>query len=147
MLILAGAALALTTGCISTSTNDGAKVVDVDIEPKSYIANLDVGDVPEEGKATVNCLFGFITWGTRGYADDDSVSTTSGINIFKGGATLAKQAAVFEACEAAEADYLLGTTYRFETEDYLIFKTIKCTATGYPAVVTGVKEATPEVEK
>ena len=46
---------------------------------------------------------------------------------------------VYNACEANKADALLGAKYKIDTEDYFVFKKVKCTATGYPGVINGVK--------
>lgn len=139
MLILAGAALALMTGCISANTNDGAIPVDVTVR-KGYIADLDVKDTTVTGEATVNCLFGILTWGVSEYADDAFVKTGSGVSLLKDANDIAKQGATYNACEATKADYLLAAKYRIDIEDYLVFKKIKCTAVGYPGTIKGLKE-------
>lgn len=138
--IFAGVALALMTGCMSTNTNDGATPVSFAVA-KAYTADVDVQKEATQAEATVNCLFGLITWGVSEYADDAFVTSNTGLGLFKDPATVAKQGATYKACDATKADYLLGATYRIDTQDYFIFKTVKCTATGYPATVKGVKEA------
>lgn len=139
MLVLAGAALALMTGCISLNTNDGAIPADITVR-KAYTADIDVKDTPASGEATVNCLFGFITWGVSEYADDAFVQKGPSISLLKSADAVAKQGATYNACEAAKADYLLGAKYRLDTESYIVFKKVKCTATGYPGTIKGVKE-------
>ncbi|MDO5461976.1 MAG: hypothetical protein Q4F99_00605 [bacterium] len=139
MLTLAGVALALMTGCISANTSDGAKAVEFSVE-KAYTADVEVQEAAVSADATVNCLFGFITWGVSGYADEAFKTANPGLSLLKDPNTVAKQGAVYNACEEKKADYLLGATYRIDTEDYFVFKKIKCTATGYPATVKGVKE-------
>lgn len=139
MLILASATLALTTGCISLNTNDGAVPVEVKVQ-KAYTADIAVQDKTTSAEATVNCLFGLITWGVTEYADDAFVTSNASLSLVKDANTVAKQGATYKACKATNADYLLGATYRIDTEDYFVFKKVKCTATGYPATVKGVKE-------
>lgn len=139
VLVLAGAALALMTGCISVNNNDGAIPADITVR-KGYIADIDVQDKAASGEATVNCLFGFITWGVSEYADDAFVKTGPAISLLKNANDVAKQGATYNACEKTKADYLLGAKYRLDTEDYFVFKTVKCTATGYPGTIKGVKE-------
>jgi hypothetical protein len=140
MLLLASAAMALMTGCMSTNTNDGAVAAPITMRNKEYIADVTVQKTAVSGEATANCLFGFITWGVSEYADEAFVKN-SGLGISLGGAdTVVKQGATYQACEAAKADYLLGAKYRIDTSDYFIFKKVKCTATGYPATIKGVKE-------
>lgn len=139
MLVLAGAALALMTGCISVNTNDGAIPADITVR-KGYVADIDVAQQAATGEATVNCLFGLITWGVSNYADDAFVKTGPALTLLTSANDVAKQGATYNACEAAKADYLLGAKYRLDTEDYFVFKTIKCTATGYPGTIKGVKE-------
>lgn len=139
MLILAGIALTLMTGCLSTNTNDGATPVEFKVE-KAYTADVDIQKDATKAEATVNCLFGLITWGVTEYADEAFVSSNSGLGLFKDPMTVAKQGATYKACKDANADALLGATYHIDTEDYFIFKKVKCTAEGYPATIKGVKE-------
>lgn len=145
-LILAGAALALMTGCISVNTNDGAIPADITVR-KGYVADIDVQETAAQGEATVNCLFGLITWGVSEYADDAFVETGLGVTLIKSANDVAKQGATYNACEKAKADYLLGAKYRLDTEDYFVFKTVKCTAIGYPGTIKGVKEVPCPIKK
>ncbi|MBQ9694771.1 MAG: hypothetical protein IJV69_08455 [Kiritimatiellae bacterium] len=138
MLTLAGVTLALMTGCLSVNTNDGAITTDIKIR-KVYTPNIEVQQTAVSGEATVNCLFGFITWGVSEYADDAFVKTGPNIAVFASADEVAKQGATYQACDAAKADYLLGAKYRLDTADYFVFKTVKCTATGYPGTIKGVK--------
>jgi hypothetical protein len=139
MLILAGVALALMTGCAAVNTNDGAIPANIKIQ-KTYTPDIAVKQEKVSGEATVNCLFGLITWGVSEYADDAFVKTGPNISLLKSADEVAKQGATYKACDAAKADYLLGAKYRLDTMDYFVFKTVKCTATGYPGTIKGVKE-------
>lgn len=146
VLVLAGAALALMTGCISVNNNDGAYPAEITVR-KNYIADIDVQETAVQGEATVNCLFGLITWGVSEYADEAFVETGLGVTLIKGANDVAKQGATYKACEAAKADYLLGAKYRIDTEDYFVFKKVKCTATGYPGTIKGVIEVPRTTKK
>lgn len=139
MFILASLALALMTGCASVNTNDGAIPANIKIH-KTYTPDITVQKTAVSGDATVNCLFGLITWGVSEYADDAFVKTGPSISLLKSADEVAKQGATYNACNTAKADYLLGAKYRLDTMDYFVFKTVKCTATGYPGTITGVKE-------
>ena len=85
-------------------------------------------------------LFGCIAWGASSFADDAFSSTSNNpLSLVASPNTLAKQAATYNACEANKADALLGAKYKLDTMDFVVFKTVKCTATGYPGVIKGVK--------
>lgn len=51
----------------------------------------------------------------------------------------AKGAAVFNACESAQADHLLGATFEYRITNYFFYAKVFCTVKGYPAVSKGVK--------
>ena len=148
MLTLASMALlALMTGCAAVNTNDAAVATEV-VVCKTYAPKMDVKKEAVTGVATVNCLFGgLITWGVSNYADDAFIKTGSPVALVANPMTVAKQGATYNACAAADATHLLGATYRVDTEDYIVFKKVKCTATGYPGKVTGIVETKPVTTK
>jgi hypothetical protein len=51
-----------------------------------------------------------------------------------------KNAAVYNACENSRSDMLLATKYQIKETSYIFYKNVSCTVTGFPAVVTDVKE-------
>ena len=142
MLTFAAMVLVVTmTGCMSLNTSDGAISPEV-IVRKTYTPKIELQKAAVTGEATVNSLFGgLITWGVSKYADEAFMTTGSNVSLVANPMKVAQQGATYNACAAADADYLLGATYRVDTEDYIVFKKIKCTAKGYPGKVTGIVEA------
>jgi len=56
---------------------------------------------------------------------------------------MAKSAAVYNACQAYQADRLVGTRYRIKTTNYLLYQKVECQVTGFPATMTGAVEKKP----
>ncbi len=141
MLAFASLALvALMTGCTAVNTNDGAVPTEVVVR-KVYTPSIDVKTTTVSGEATVNSLFGILNWGVTEYADDAFVvRSNTGLSLFTSPNKVAQQGATYKACAANDADYLLGATYRIDTEDYIVYKKVKCVATGYPGTLKGVAE-------
>lgn len=141
-LILVGAACAAVltlTGCFYVNTNDAAVKAQVQVK-KDVTADIQTGQKKVSGKANINCLFGFIIWGTNEFADDAFVcSTNAPFQLFACPATLVKKGATYQACKAAKADYILGAKYRLDTRNYFVFKQYECKVTGYPAYLKGIK--------
>ena len=142
--ILAIAAAAFVfTGCTSVNTSDGATGIP---QPGSchpgYAANFTHKNVRVQGQAQVNVLFGFIAWGTDGFADNSKLSTFS---FLPSPENFAKSAAVYNTCKTNKADTLLGTRYTVTTTDYVVFKTVKCQVAGFPATMVSVTKKNPYV--
>lgn len=51
----------------------------------------------------------------------------------------AKNSALYNACESAPADQLLGTAFEYKITNYLFYSTVECNVKGFPATVKGVK--------
>ena len=129
------------TGCMSTNTNDAAVVAPAKVLEKEFKSDIVTKEAKVSGEANINCLFGFIIWGASSFADDAFVETsTSPFPIrFANPMTLVKQAATYEACKGAKADYILGAKYKVDTKDYFVFKQINCQVVGFPAELVGIK--------
>lgn len=140
-LLIVGAAMMAAvalTGCFSVNTNDAAVKAPVCLK-KQMTPDIKVGLNKVSGEASVNCLFGFITWGVSEYADDAFVCSSSMPLLIADGKTVAKQGATYKACGKSKADYILGAKYRVDTKDYFVFKQIKCKVTGFPGYLKGMK--------
>ena len=141
LLILAAAATALImTGCFATHTNDAAVPVNVDVQAPKFTADVEAGKTAVSGEATVHNVLNLFTWGVGNFADDAFVKT-SGLpfTLIVPADQVAKQGAAYNACDAANADVILAAKYKLEIKDYFVYKAIKCTVTGYPGVIKGVK--------
>ena len=130
------------TGCSSVVTSDGAtKVPLVDSSAPGYTAEFKHSTARVSGSSQLNVLFGVITWGIHGYAENSDIGTFSLRPSFE---NFVKSAAVFNACRANSADILLGTRYTITTTNYFfVFKKIKCEISGFPAYMTGVVKNKP----
>ncbi|MDD4817849.1 MAG: hypothetical protein PHI85_07760 [Victivallaceae bacterium] len=142
-LLFVGSALfasAILSGCATQNTSQGAYAPEVKVE-KSYEAVIQKQDKAVAGDATVNCLFGIFTWGVSNFADDAFVmqQNSNSFSLTMNPADVAKRGATYNACANAKSDMLLGAKYVVDTKDYFVFKTIKCTATGFPGVLQAVK--------
>ena len=93
------------------------------------------------GEATIYSLFGIFTWGVSNFADDSFVmrENNNSFLLTIDPLAVAKQGAVYNACKTANSDMLLGAKYVINTNDYFVFKTINCKATGFPGVLKDVK--------
>lgn len=140
--IVALAALAAgLSACTSINTSDGANVIPVaKIEMPKYQAVVERGKDPLKtitGEASVNVLFGFISWGAgNGIADNSSFSEFE----FLSTTAAAKNAAVYNGCQANNVDVILGGRYEISQTNYFVFKKVNCKVTGFPGKVVDVKE-------
>ncbi|MDD2480214.1 MAG: hypothetical protein PHS31_10020 [Victivallaceae bacterium] len=133
----------LVSGCTSTITSDGAqKIVQPSTFNDDYKAEFQPKDTRVKGNAQINVLFGILSWGANGVAENSNLSSFS---FQPSSANFAKSAAVYEACQRNNADTLIGTRYVLTTTDYIVFKIVKCEVAGYPATMTGVKKLKPFV--
>lgn len=137
-------AVVFITGCSSINTNDGANVVEMsDLVMPLYKPVIQHKTERVAGNAQLHFLgigpFG-ISWGCNSFADN---TTFGGL---AGGFSLdskIKRAAIYNACENSRSDMLLAAKYKITKTDYtwlFLYKNISCTVTGFPAVITDVKE-------
>jgi len=131
-------------GCAVTNTNDAAAASKVAIVPAVYEPVIKHSNQKVEGSAQINVLFGIFTWGTSAYADRTNIEPT----FFFGPNMVAKNAAVYNACQGAKCDMLLNSKYEIRTVDYFVFKTINCKVTGFPGTeVDVIKKDIPAVKE
>ena len=132
---------ALLSGCTSTVTSDGAsQIPEVDTCYPGYHAKFDLKQQRVEGKSQLHVLLGIFAWGDNGFAEN---SDLSGWSFMPSPENYAKSAAVYSACQANQADRLVGTRYWVTTTDYLLYQKVECKVHGFPATMTGVVEKHP----
>ena len=51
----------------------------------------------------------------------------------------AKSSAMYQACETASADQILGATFEYKITDYFFYASVECKAKGFPAKALRVK--------
>ena len=137
--MMMAAVAAVACGCVSVNKNDGgesnlrAKVCKDVIHEKLSVANQ-----PISAQDQVQCLFGFICWGSPATHHADQAEF-SGFGM----RAAAKNGAYANACDAGNCDQLVGTRYKITTEDYFVYA--KCTAevTGFPTKLESVEAVTP----
>ena len=120
------------------NTNDGAKESKYKMIPACYETIIKHESKTVSGSANINCLFGVFTWGASHFADRTALG---GQNSFcKSAVEVAKDAAVYNTCDAAKCDVLLATKYVVTVNDYFVFKQVECKVTGYPAKEIGIEK-------
>lgn len=142
-LIMAASIAAIACGCITHSKNDGG---DADLQPKIVkdivYEKYDVGKAPVTGTEAISYIkLGIYTikWGGTAthFANNAPIGN---IGIFgKTPAQLAMNGAYANACEQGKCDSIVGSRYKIKSEDYFLFGTVTCEASGYPAKLTGVE--------
>ena len=139
-LIVGGFVAAVVCGCASVSVNqnDGANdnlkpPVAKDIVHVKYTVENKTVSASDK----VNCLFGFITWGSTATHVADKAPGGLGLNA------VVKNGAYANACDAAKCDEIVAAHYKVTVEEYFPFFPVFCRAnaeiTGFPAKVTGVE--------
>ena len=144
-LIVGAAVAAIACGCVSVNQNDGGNAcrrpcIAMDIVHEKF--TVDQKTVSAEDN--INCLFGWICWGSSATHHADVVCDGGAqkplLGIFDNkGIKQAKNGAYANACDAAKCDQVVGAKYKVTTKDYFVFKQIKAEITGYPATLTGVE--------
>ena len=133
-LVAAAAVCALACGCISVNQNDGGNDnLKVPVVKDVVHAKYSIGDKEVSARDKMNCLFGFITWGSSASHIADGAS--NGFSL----ADKVKNGAYANACDAGKCDEIVGAHYRVKVDDYFVFATATAEVKGYPAKVTGVE--------
>ncbi len=128
------------TACTTVNTNDGAQEAKYKMAPTVYEAVVKHEAKKVNGTASLNCLFGVFTWGASHFADRAALGERA---FCKSAVDIAKDAAVYNACEAAKCDVLLATKYVVTVDDYVVFKKVECKVTGYPGKEIGIEKKMP----
>ncbi|MBO7147048.1 MAG: hypothetical protein J6W81_04805 [Lentisphaeria bacterium] len=135
LITVAAAVIAMFgTACTVVTTNDAAQESGYVIRPAVYDPIVKHENRKISGSATWHSLFGFINWGLGQYAERTELR-----DIFPNVISLVKQSAVFDACDTNKCDIILGTKYVITVDDYLVYKTVNCTVTGFPGQVVGLE--------
>ena len=136
---LIGAVIAaIACGCISVNQNDGGNACRKPCIAKDIVhEKFTVAAQTVSAQDQLNCLFGFICWGSTATHIADAVCGQR--MLFPDAAAKAKNGAYANACDAANCDQVVGAKYKVTTEDYFVFKKVKAKITGYPATLSGVE--------
>ena len=140
--IMIGAVVAaVACGCVSVNQNDGGNACRRPCIAKDIVhEKFEVSDKTVSAEDNINCLFGWICWGSTATHIADAVcSGTSPLSILPSGIDKAKNGAYANACDAAKCDQIMAAKYKVTTEDYFVFKKFKAEITGYPATLKGVE--------
>ena len=134
-LMIGAAIAAIACGCTTVNRNDGGNSC---LRPRVIKDGMqikyDVGKEKVSGADQVNCLFGFISWGsTASHVCDQS----EGSNFFA--ADKVKNGAYANACDAGKCDQIVAARYTITTDDYFVFKKIKAEVSGFPATAKAVE--------
>lgn len=144
-LIVGLSLAAVACGCVSVNQNDGGNACRRPCIAKDIVhEKFTVGKDPVTASDSINCLFGWICWGSSSTHIADAVCDGSGekpiLGIFDNkGIKQAKNGAYANACDAANCDQIVGAKYKVTTKDYFVFKQINAEVKGYPSTLTGVE--------
>ena len=131
---------AVACGCVSVNQNDGGNACRKPCIAKDIVhEKFTVADTTVSAEDNINCLFGFICWGSSATHIADAVCTGSALSLIPSGMDKAKNGAYANACDAAKCDQIMAAKYKVTTDDYFVFKKYKAEITGYPATLTGVE--------
>lgn len=133
-LMMAATIAAIACGCVSVNQNDGGCACRKPCVAKDIVhEKFTVAPNTVSAQDNINCLFGWICWGSTATHHADAVPFEFG------GRGRAKNGAYANACDAAKCDRIVGAKYKVTTEDYFVFKKIRAEVTGYPVSLTGVE--------
>ncbi len=151
-LMIGAVIAAVACGCISVNQNDGANTCRRPAIARDIVhEKFTVSDTTVSAEDNINCLFGWICWGSSATHIADAVCSGTGakesiFSILPSGIDKAKNGAYANACDAAKCDQIMAARYKVTTEDYFVFKKFKAEITGYPATLTGVELIENKVE-
>ena len=132
-LMIGAVIAAVACGCVSVNKNDGGNSkLKVGVVNDGMHLKYEVGKERVSGSDKVNCLFGFITWGSTGHICDQSESGFGAKDDVKNGAYA-------NACDAAKCDQIVGARYTITKKDYFVFSQLQAEVSGFPARVTSVE--------
>lgn len=135
-LVVAMGVAAILSGCVAVRQNDGGEsnVRPYIVKDKIH-EKYAVGKDKVESADAVNCLFGFIRWGSGATHIADVADCNR--NTLMG---RAKNGAYAIACDKAGCDVIVGTKYRITARNFFfVFQRVKAELSGYPATLTGVE--------
>ena len=144
---VAGLTLALT-GCVSHYRDGGADYLKRpdNVTRAPYYTDFQIAQDKVTGQGKASVLFWLFQFSDGKYCQ---LGSGPDLSIFSQIAEVfsptrraifnAKSSAMYQACESASADQILGATFEYRITDYFFFSTVECTAKGYPATAKGVK--------
>ena len=139
-LMIGAVVAAIACGCVSVNQNDGGNACRKPCIAKDIVhEKFTVADKTVSAEDNINCLFGFICWGSSATHIADAVCTGSSLGLIPSGMDKAKNGAYANACDAAKCDQIMAARYKVTTDDYFVFKKYQAEITGYPATLTGVE--------
>ncbi len=130
-LIAASALAVLACGCITVNKNDGGSscLKPCAVKDKVHL-KYEIAKDRVQATDQLNCLFGFICWGSTAHVADQG-------EFGFGAQAKAKNGAYANACDAAKCDSIAAARYTITTDDYFVFKKVKAEVSGYPVKVVG----------
>ena len=142
-LMVAMALAAVACGCKTINKNDGGDSCLKPATVKDAIhLKYEIGKDRVQAQDQINCLFGWICWGSTAHTADQG-------EFGFGPNAKVKNGAYANACDGAKCDQIAGARYTITTDDYFVFKKVKAEISGFPVkviggeVVDGVKNPLP----
>ncbi len=132
-LMMAMSLAALACGCVSVNKNDGGNSnLKLHTVRDAMHLKYEVGKDRVAGCDQLNCLFGFIYWGSTAHTPDQS-------EFGFGVRARVKDGAYANACDGAKCDQIVAARYKITVDDYFVFQKAKAEVNGFPARVTSVE--------
>ena len=146
--VLCAAVLIVAAGCVTQYRDSGADYLELPVNTSysPYYTEYSVSEKKIFGNGNASMLFGIFSISEGKFCrlkDDPKASFASQMGALLSPTQKAiynaKSAAVYQACERANADQLLGAVFDYKITDCVIFVSVECTVKGYPASVRSVK--------
>ena len=136
MFFLVGLCLVALTGCVTYHAERGAQALEnpTPFEGPNYRTEWSISEQRVTAQGFSRIWLGFLVSAETKYTEAPGEHFT--LSASERAIQYAKAAATYEACDQTNADALLGISYRYKVTNYLIFTTVSCEATGFPASVT-----------
>lgn len=135
------AAVATMTGCASSKITGGGQYAGIP-QPKPEEYKLIYEHKPElvTGKAHVVRVLGF-TFGDKAPTLLNQRGDPGFLSFFgEGGEVKAQNAALYNACQKANADVVLAARYKIEKTGFVIGGVYDCEIKGFPANLKGIEK-------
>lgn len=134
-----GLATLALAGCTSYYTERGAQsqVDPYPTLPPGYRTEWNVAEQRTKAEGSARVWFWFFTSGDPKHAEVPGLNMPffpSDRAIYR-----AKAAATYNACEQANADALLGVSYKYTVTNYFFTSKVECEVVGFPATITALK--------
>jgi len=138
----------VSTGCSVRSSKEFSSPLDAGSVRAEFAADIAVGG-KISGESTATTLFGFITLGDNKFAEGITYGSASSAALqsplagILGGMDSTgpvKNAAAYDAVTKSSADVIIAPKYVLDIQDYIIWKEVHATVSGYKGTITRINQ-------